>query len=100
LNAAKVKELMKTNNEYPAEVGTLISCFGIMNTDLRFLQDAPEIKKKVEVQLGPFASFALRKVAIAIQNTLFLGALQCSVHPFRICRQSKHTGRCTYYMLV
>jgi hypothetical protein len=53
LNAAKVKEFMKTHNEYPAEVGTLISCFGIMNTDLRFLQDAPEINKKVEVQLGP-----------------------------------------------
>jgi hypothetical protein len=60
LNAAKVKELMKTHNESPAEVGTLISCFGIMNTDLRFIQDAPEIKNKVEVQLGPFASFALR----------------------------------------
>ncbi len=70
LNAAKVKELVKTHDEYPAEVGTLISCFGIMNTDLRFLQDAPEIKKKVEVQLGPCASssFVLRKVATAIQK--------------------------------
>ncbi len=59
---------MKTHNEYPAEVGTLISCFGIMNTDLRFLTDVPEIKKKVELQLGPFASFALRKIATAIQK--------------------------------
>ena len=68
LNAVKVKELMKTHNEYPAEVGTLISCFRIMNTDLRFLQDDHEIKKQVEVQLGPFACFALRKVATAIQK--------------------------------
>ncbi len=49
-------------------MGILISCFGIMNTDLRFLQDDPEIKKQVEVQLGPFACFALRKVATAIQK--------------------------------
>ena len=46
LNAVEVKGIMKTHNEYPAEVGTLISCFGVMNTDLCFLQDAPEIKKK------------------------------------------------------
>jgi hypothetical protein len=39
-----------------------------MNTDLCFLQDAPEIKKQVEVKLGPFASFALRKVATAIEK--------------------------------
>jgi hypothetical protein len=38
-----------------------------MNTDLRLLQDAPEIKKQVEVQrLGPFAYLAIRKVATAI----------------------------------
>jgi hypothetical protein len=54
----KVKELMKKNNEYPAKVGILILCFRIMNTDLRFLQNAPEIKKKIKVQLGLFASFA------------------------------------------
>jgi hypothetical protein len=39
-----------------------------MNIDLRFLQDAPEIKKQVEVQLGPFACFALRKFSTAIQK--------------------------------
>ena len=32
------------------------------------LQDAPAIRKKVEVQLGPFATFAERKVATAVQK--------------------------------
>jgi hypothetical protein len=57
-----------TYDEYPSEAGTLISYFGFMNTDLRFLQDAPAIKKKVEVQLGPFATLAERKVAIVVQK--------------------------------
>ncbi len=46
-----------------------------MNTDIRFLQDALEIKIKVEVQLGSFASCALRKVATAMQKCIVLWSI-------------------------
>jgi hypothetical protein len=39
-----------------------------VNTDFRFLQDALAIRKKVEMKLGPFATFAERKAATAVQK--------------------------------
>jgi hypothetical protein len=56
-NVAKVQELFKMHNNYPAEVSALICCFQIVNTDFFFLQAAYEIKKQVEVKIGPFATF-------------------------------------------
>jgi hypothetical protein len=56
-NAAKVQELFETHNDYPAEVSALICCFQIVNTDFFFLQAASEIKKQVELKMGPFATF-------------------------------------------
>ena len=56
-NAAKVQELFETHNDYPAEVSALICCFQIVDTDFFFLQAASEIKKQVELKMGPFATF-------------------------------------------
>jgi len=56
-NAAKVQELFETHNDYPAEVSALICCFQIVSTDFFFLQAAPEIKKQVELKMGPFTTF-------------------------------------------
>ncbi len=69
-NAAKVQELFKTKNDYPAEVSALICCFQIVNTEFYFLQAAPEIKPIVEVKMGPFASFNEQSVASAIQKSI------------------------------
>ncbi len=56
-NAVKVQELFETHNDYPAEVSALICCFQIVKTDFFFLHAAPEIKKQVELKMGPFATF-------------------------------------------
>jgi hypothetical protein len=46
-----------------------------VNTDVLFLQDALESKKKVEVKYGPFASYTERKVATAIQKYMVLWSI-------------------------
>ncbi len=71
----KMKNLMKTHDKYPSEVGTLIYYFAILNTDIRFLQDVPAIKKKVEMQLVPVATFAARKVVTAFQKYIVLWSI-------------------------
>jgi hypothetical protein len=67
-----------------------------MNTDLRFLQDAPAIRKKVEVQLGPFATFAERKVAAALQKYI----VPWSIAMFGISFPKMHTIETYKEMLV
>ncbi len=69
-NAAKVQEHFKTHNDYPAEVSAYNFCFRTVNTEFCFLQAAPEIKPKVEVKMGPFASFNEQNVSSAIQKSI------------------------------
>jgi hypothetical protein len=67
-----------------------------MKTDFRFLQDAPAIRKKVEVQLGPFATFAERKVATALQKYI----VPWSIAMFGISFPKTHTIETYKEMLV
>jgi hypothetical protein len=67
-NAVIVQVLFKTQNDYPAEGSALICCLRIRNTDFCILQAAHESKKKVVVNMGPFAAFNDRKITIAIQK--------------------------------
>ncbi len=90
-NAAKMQELFKAQNDYPAEVSALICCFRTVNTDFCFLQASPEIKPKVEVKMGTFASFNEQSVASVIQKSI----VQWSIAMF--CFGSDHHQLSVWY---
>lgn len=67
-NATKLTELAKIRNSFPSEVSTLISYIQNFGCCMAEFADVHFVQPALDVHAGPFAPFAQKKVASAMQK--------------------------------